>query len=488
MHLLIDTGATTTFISTHSLRRIAQYTLLHKNSSSFILADGTAPFHTSGVVQLTITFANHSTIIPAHIVSNLCADLILGMDYINKYNLSIDVKQQVVSIDFHSIVLSMPLDQDHAPRTIPAIIRQSSYLPPNGSRSVHIALPPNSSLPVFTPDFRFEKNHGLFVTHQFLPLDPRTTTLNVYNTSAFPQLISKGSCIGYLTYSLLPNQRSQTSALVSGRCDATSSTGAISVSTSFATTTTSHQALPFLCTTMPPIEPKVQDDIHQLPQDVPDINERQRLLSLLHHYHRVFDTTSHNIANTPINHGIGQPLSYHLDDHDEWSLLVDQAEPSLRDTQEESKLLNDQYAASLLDDQEGSSLFIDQHTPLLLKNPAVPVSLQTPPIETSPLLSQPKPTRSLAANARRNKKKHDKTRLQQRLHIMKRNVHGQWTITQIKAALDHLSIRYGRLCQPTGHVLHLQFNTDAYRLVAESQLPYDVFDEHHYRQWLTKHS
>lgn len=123
MRLLIDTGATTTFISEHSLRRISHYTLLHKTSSSFILADGTAPFYTSGVVQLTITFANHSTTITAHIASNLCADLILGMDYINKYNLSIDVKQQVVSIDYNFTVLSMPLDQDHAPRTIPAIIR-----------------------------------------------------------------------------------------------------------------------------------------------------------------------------------------------------------------------------------------------------------------------------------------------------------------------------------------------------------------------------
>lgn len=215
MRLLIDTGATTTFISEHSLRRISHYTLLHKTSSSFILADGTAPFYTSGVVQLTITFANHSTTITAHIASNLCADLILGMDYINKYNLSIDVKRQVVSIDYNFTVLSMPLDQDHAPRTIPAIIRQSVSLPSHGASSIRISLPPNSLLPLFTPDLQFEDQHSLLVTHQFLRFDPRTTTLTIYNTSSSPQLISEGSCIGYLTYPLLSNHKSQTSAFIS---------------------------------------------------------------------------------------------------------------------------------------------------------------------------------------------------------------------------------------------------------------------------------
>ena len=64
-----------------------------------MLADGVAPFQVVGLVELIILFGGSTTKIQAHIARNLCTDMILGMDYINLYNLNINVKQQVISIE-----------------------------------------------------------------------------------------------------------------------------------------------------------------------------------------------------------------------------------------------------------------------------------------------------------------------------------------------------------------------------------------------------
>ncbi|CAF5181057.1 unnamed protein product, partial [Rotaria magnacalcarata] len=98
--ILIDTGATTTFINQNILHHMAGSKNNCKQPYSFVLADGAAPFEVLGTVELAIKFSNSITHINGHIARNLCTDMIIGMDYINKYNLNINVKKQIVSIDY----------------------------------------------------------------------------------------------------------------------------------------------------------------------------------------------------------------------------------------------------------------------------------------------------------------------------------------------------------------------------------------------------
>ncbi|CAF1194496.1 unnamed protein product, partial [Didymodactylos carnosus] len=61
---------------------------------------------------------------------------------------------------------------------------------------------------------------------------------------------------------------------------------------------------PIICNTIQSIHPKVEHDIQQLVSKTEDKKRHDDLLSLLHRFHIIFDTTKHNIANTPINHVI----------------------------------------------------------------------------------------------------------------------------------------------------------------------------------------
>ncbi|CAF4997926.1 unnamed protein product [Rotaria sp. Silwood1] len=108
---------------------------IHKNPYSFVLADGVAPFQVLGTIELSIQFVNMTTTIQAHIARNLCADMILGMDYINKYNLNIDVKQQTIAIEYNNRILTMNIDQDFELHKIPVTSSKAIYIPPHSNRS-----------------------------------------------------------------------------------------------------------------------------------------------------------------------------------------------------------------------------------------------------------------------------------------------------------------------------------------------------------------
>lgn len=108
--MLIDTGATKTFINENLLNRFKNLEIINKKSSSFLLADGIAQFPIVGQVKLSIRFANVNTYIEANVARNLCTSMILGMDYINRYNLSINIKRQQISIEYRNRLLTMSIN------------------------------------------------------------------------------------------------------------------------------------------------------------------------------------------------------------------------------------------------------------------------------------------------------------------------------------------------------------------------------------------
>ena len=78
--ILIDTGATTTFISKRLLEKMKNVEFINKKLNSFLLADGIAKFPIIAQVKLRIRFAKIDTTIDANVDTNLGTDMILGMN------------------------------------------------------------------------------------------------------------------------------------------------------------------------------------------------------------------------------------------------------------------------------------------------------------------------------------------------------------------------------------------------------------------------
>ena len=119
-HILLDSGATTTFINENILKHLSRLEYVNKNSFSFVLADGIASFHVLGTVKIFLLFANAVTTVHAHVARNLCTNLILGMDYINRYHLSFSVKHQTISIEYQNTLLTIKMNNP------PTLLNQST--------------------------------------------------------------------------------------------------------------------------------------------------------------------------------------------------------------------------------------------------------------------------------------------------------------------------------------------------------------------------
>ncbi|CAF4940328.1 unnamed protein product, partial [Rotaria sp. Silwood1] len=207
MQILLDTGATTTFINK---KLVAQYPFdfLYLNTLpySFVLADGIAPFHVHGVVELHIEIANQITTIKAHVAENLCTDLILGIDYIIQYNLKFDIRRQFVSIEHNNKLYQIKFDHDVKPQYVPVIASNSIHIPSHSNYSVLVSTCISSTCSLFVPHSYFSSScHSLTVPQKFLEFHNYVSHITLSNLSFRTQYINQGTCLGYLCqYSSTP--------------------------------------------------------------------------------------------------------------------------------------------------------------------------------------------------------------------------------------------------------------------------------------------
>ncbi|CAF4014169.1 unnamed protein product [Rotaria sordida] len=110
---------TTTFISEKTLHHMTHLHHIRKRPDVFVLADGVAHFQVFGLIHLLIRFSNSIIKIEVHIAQNLYTDMILDTDYINMYNLNIEIKQQIVSIKYKNHIYTMSIDKDFESIKIP---------------------------------------------------------------------------------------------------------------------------------------------------------------------------------------------------------------------------------------------------------------------------------------------------------------------------------------------------------------------------------
>ncbi|CAF1299976.1 unnamed protein product [Didymodactylos carnosus] len=248
------------------------------------------------------------------------------MDYINLYNLNINVKNQTVSIEHNGRTPSMNIDQDKNPYIIPVTLSKPVNIPPNCNRQAKVSIPVSSVTSAFIPNSRFRQNTSLVVAHKLLAFQSYSTSITLSNTSTYPKFIGKGLCIGFLFCYPVQNHQDHVSCHNTEYIGAASSSGEIPVGcnvigaarisgktpvccrqipspTNINDTNSTIQQSP-TCNAIETINPTVEKDICELISTIENQKQHDDLLTLLHHFHKIFDITKHNIANTPINHVI----------------------------------------------------------------------------------------------------------------------------------------------------------------------------------------
>ncbi|CAF4274253.1 unnamed protein product [Rotaria sp. Silwood2] len=169
-----------------------------KQSFPFSLADGIASFNVLGLVDLSVEFDNFVTPIKAYIAQHLCTDMIIGMDYINKYNMNINVQKQIVTIQLHNNHIVVSIVNVTKSIRIPVISSTIVLLSSNSTRKIPVAIPISSiSLP-FIPASSFKTHVLVDNKNKNLNFQSYRSDLVLYKTKRFPKVIRKGTCLGYL--------------------------------------------------------------------------------------------------------------------------------------------------------------------------------------------------------------------------------------------------------------------------------------------------
>ena len=324
LKLLIDTGATTTFICNRVLQKMQPSNFVRTKTNTFVLADGISPFHVLGTIELSIQFANQITKILAKIAQNLCTDIILGMDYITFYNLQIDTKQKLVSIELNGRRYYMKTNQNYSLQLIPITLAHSLRLPPMTHRSATVTSSMTKFTSMFIPNLHFVENNSLHIAHKFLQFHDHISIMTISNVSSYPQSFNKGACIGFLCSFVTQSFNRDISTATSNPEGAVKPVGEMPVScdlvvdhsyptplTHFLKTPLNDNKLPNQSIANPntqdktyTVHPTVGKDIRQLASMIKYQPQHDTLLSLLLRYHQIFDTNKHNIADTPIHHVI----------------------------------------------------------------------------------------------------------------------------------------------------------------------------------------
>ena len=299
--------------------------IITKCNQAFVLADGLAPFHVLGTVQLSIIFAGRPTSIQAYVAQNLCTDVILGMDYIRLYDLQIDTRKQLVSIQLHNRRQYMKSHHNHSSLLIPIQLSTPVFLPPRSNLSTTVFTPVSSITSSFIPHENFMRNTSLHVPQSILQVQNYLSMITLFNPTDYTQHIDTNVCIGFLYPTSTLKMNPHDFLTTTNQVGVALHCGVIPVSTDSVESTFvekhflpihqpslindnqlffNHIPNPIIPDTTFAIPSPVDQGIFDLLQKVPDDQHRQALQPLLFRYRELFDTTYHNIAKTPIHHVI----------------------------------------------------------------------------------------------------------------------------------------------------------------------------------------
>jgi hypothetical protein len=171
MKAMIDTGANRTFISFQSLSTSYNKQFINTKQNTASLADGHASISILGTLDLHIVIGVMSTSIKAYVVKDLCAECILGMDFISKYKVIINADERVVSICDHEKRITLQFDVNQDEICYPARTIRYTYIPPQGKVSVPVNIGISSAKVSFRPSYRLAQQSSMILLNNTLTIN-----------------------------------------------------------------------------------------------------------------------------------------------------------------------------------------------------------------------------------------------------------------------------------------------------------------------------
>ncbi len=303
LYTLIDTGASATCISLHTLPLLSHVHYADRHPRSFLLADGVLPLKSTGLVELSMSFNTRRVQFYALTAETLCVDLILGMDFMLAFHAIIDVPSQNFSIQVANQRVIIPVDDPIRRPLVPIHASSFTFIPPQSSVDVPVSSPVSCLSGYFIPISTFLEHPSLSSSQTTITIQHHSSSLRVSNLSSVPQHIPPYFCFGYLLSNHAHHQSyfDQLSALCRRQNDK-KNRQLLSCATA---SSKPSPLLPVPCTTIAPVtksslSSQLQQTMELFVQHLIDPHQHHQLSSLLTQYSQLFDNSRHNLSDIVI--------------------------------------------------------------------------------------------------------------------------------------------------------------------------------------------
>ena len=199
MKLMIDTGANKSFISMKVLKFTQEKQFVNRKYRRAYLADDSTSIAVYGEMKLNISLGEMQTSISAAVVGELCADCILGLDFINKYKLIINAGEQTVSIKDNDKQVTLKINGNDNDVRFPARLINHIRIPPKNTVSVPVSVRFSSANVSFCPSFRLQQRTSLCMLNSMLAINDHTSFISIHNPTTRPHTLSRGIILGTTT-------------------------------------------------------------------------------------------------------------------------------------------------------------------------------------------------------------------------------------------------------------------------------------------------
>ena len=135
--------------------------LLIKNISRVHLADGSTPLSVYGTLNYILLWVICKLRLVHYVVKELCADCILGLDFIHKYKLIINAEEQTVSICDNNKRITLKFDVNENNIRFPARLINSIRILPKHTVSVPVSVKLSSANVLFCPSFNLQRRSSI---------------------------------------------------------------------------------------------------------------------------------------------------------------------------------------------------------------------------------------------------------------------------------------------------------------------------------------
>ena len=181
MKAMIDTGANRTFISFQALSTSHNRQFIDKKQKIASLANGQTSISILGTLDLHIVIGDMPTSIRAYVVKDLCAECILGMNFISKYKALINADARVVSICDNGKRVTLEFDVNQHETRCPARTLRYTHIPQRRTVSIPVNMGISSAKVLFRPFYQLARRSPMILLNNIANVNQQKSHISIYN-------------------------------------------------------------------------------------------------------------------------------------------------------------------------------------------------------------------------------------------------------------------------------------------------------------------